>query len=244
MTPKAVYGKITIRKWHGLCPDFGHIKGMSRMKKGKDSLYNKYIKRTLDLCLAVILGIPAFIIIALCFVAIKIESPGPAFFIQERPGLAGKIFKVYKLRTMRVETEKDGRKLSDMERMTKSGKIIRKLSFDELPQILNILKGDMSFIGNRPLLVKYLSLYSPEQMRRHEVRPGISGWAQVNGRNELSWEEKFALDVYYVDNVSFALDLKILFLTIKNVLTHKGINAGEGETMVEFTGTREAVTKQ
>ena len=125
-----------------------------------------------------------------------------------------------------------------MERMTKSGKIIRKLSFDELPQILNILKGDMSFIGNRPLLVKYLSLYSPEQMRRHEVRPGISGWAQVNGRNELSWEEKFALDVYYVDNVSFALDLKILFLTIKNVLTHKGINSGENQTMDEFTGSK------
>ena len=208
------------------------------MTKGSNGIYNKYIKRFLDICLSLILLIPATLIIALFFVVIKLESKGPAFFVQKRPGYKGKVFSIYKLRTMRVETEKDGRKLSDMERMTKSGAIIRKLSFDELPQIFNILKGEMSFIGNRPLLVKYLELYSDEEMRRHDVRPGISGWAQVNGRNEISWEEKFKLDVWYVDNVSFSVDLKILFMTIKNVLTHKGINADEGETMVEFAGSK------
>ena len=159
--------------------------------------------------------------------------------MQERPGYKGKVFKIYKLRTMRVETVKDGKHLSDMERMTRSGRIIRMLSLDELPQILNILKGEMSFIGNRPLLVKYLPLYTPEQMRRHDVRPGISGWAQVNGRNEITWEQKFEKDVYYVDNVSFALDMKILFMTVKNVFARSGINAGVNETMQEFSGTKE-----
>ncbi|MBR3300648.1 MAG: sugar transferase, partial [Clostridia bacterium] len=129
---------------------------------------------------ALILFLPALIIVSLCYISIKIESRGPAFFVQQRPGYKGKIFNIYKLRTMRVETEKDGKKLSDMERMTKTGVVIRKLSLDELPQILNILKGEMSFIGNSPLLVKYLDYYTPEQMRRHDVRPGISGWAQVN----------------------------------------------------------------
>ena len=207
------------------------------MKKGKDGFYNKFIKRILDLMMALILTVPAFLLVAICYVAIKAESKGPAFFVQERPGYKGKIFRIYKLRTMRVETEKDGVKLSDMERMTRTGAIIRKLSIDELPQILNILKGEMSFIGNRPLLVKYLDYYTPEQMRRHDVRPGISGWAQVNGRNELTWEQKFERDVYYVDNVSFSLDVRIVFLTIKSVFMHSGINAGINETMQEFTGT-------
>lgn len=207
------------------------------MKKGKDGFYNKFIKRILDLMMALILTVPAFLLVAICYVAIKAESKGPAFFVQERPGYKGKVFRIYKLRTMRVETEKDGVKLSDMERMTRTGAIIRKLSIDELPQILNILKGEMSFIGNRPLLVKYLDYYTPEQMRRHDVRPGISGWAQVNGRNELTWEQKFERDVYYVDNVSFSLDVRIVFLTIKSVFMHSGINAGINETMQEFTGT-------
>lgn len=212
------------------------------MKKGKDGIYNRYIKRVFDLIFAIIIAVPSLFLVAVCYVAIKLESKGPAFFVQERPGYKGKIFKIYKLRTMRVETEIDGRKLTDMERMTKSGAIIRKLSLDELPQVLNILKGEMSFIGNRPLLVKYLELYSPEQMRRHDVRPGISGWAQVNGRNELTWEQKFECDVWYVDNICFTLDLKILFMTVKNVLNHSGINAGENETMQEFNGNRETVT--
>lgn len=211
------------------------------IKKGSAGFYNRYVKRVLDLFLALVLSIPALVLVTICYLAIKIESKGPAFFVQQRPGYKGKIFNIYKLRTMRVETEKDGKKLSDMERMTKTGAIIRKLSLDELPQIYNILRGEMSFIGNRPLLEKYLPLYTPEQMRRHDVRPGISGWAQVNGRNELTWEQKFERDIWYVDNVSFSLDMKILFMTIKNVLKHSGINAGINETMKEFSGTKETV---
>lgn len=199
-------------------------------------MYANFVKRILDLLFSLILAIPAFIIIAICYVWIKNESHGPAFFVQNRPGYKGKIFKIYKLRTMIVETERNGRQLTDMERMTKIGKVIRALSFDELPQVLNILKGEMSFIGPRPLLTNYLPLYSKEQMRRHDVRPGLSGWAQVNGRNELSWEQKFERDVWYVDHISFFIDLKILWMTIKNVMKHQGINAGVNETMAVFQG--------
>lgn len=201
-------------------------------------MYQHVIKRILDFLFALILGIPAFIIIAFCYIAIKAETKGPAFFVQERPGYKGRIFKIYKLRTMRVEIEENGRVLRDTERITRIGGIIRACSFDELPQMLNVLKGEMSFIGPRPLLPEYLPLYSAEQMRRHDVLPGISGWAQVNGRNEITWEQKFERDVYYVDHISFGLDVKILFMTIKNVLRHQGINAGVGETMGRFTGNR------
>jgi lipopolysaccharide/colanic/teichoic acid biosynthesis glycosyltransferase len=192
----------------------------------------------LDVLLAVVLLIPASVIILICYAAIKIESPGPAFFVQERPGYKGNIFKIYKLRTMIVETERDGRPLSDMERMTKTGRIIRACSFDELPQLFNILKLEMSFIGPRPLLVRYLPLYSERQARRHEVRPGISGWAQVNGRNEISWEQKFERDVWYVENCSFAVDLRIFWMTIVNIVKRQGINAGVGETMEIFEGEK------
>ena len=201
-------------------------------------MYQHVIKRILDFLFALILGIPAFIIIAFCYIAIKAETKGPAFFVQERPGYKGRFFKIYKLRTMRVEIEENGRVLRDTERITRIGGIIRACSFDELPQLLNVLKGEMSFIGPRPLLPEYLPLYSAEQMRRHDVLPGISGWAQVNGRNEITWEQKFERDVYYVDHISFGLDVKILFMTIKNVLRHQGINAGVGETMGRFTGNR------
>ena len=160
--------------------------------------------------------------------------------MQERPGYKGKLFKIYKLRTMIEQTQRDGKALSDMERMTRTGRVIRALSLDELPQLLKILKGEMSFIGPRPLLVQYLPLYSPQQMRRHDVRPGISGWAQVNGRNELSWEQKFERDVWYVDHMSFGLDMKILWMTLMNVLRRKGINAGVSETMVPFDGINKA----
>ena len=207
----------------------------------KKNLYLPF-KRFLDLLFSVILGIPALVIVGACYIAIKLETKGPVFFVQERPGKNGKPFRLYKLRSMIVETERDGRALSDFERMTKSGRIIRKLSFDELPQILNILRGDMSFIGPRPLLMRYLPRYTPEQARRHEVRPGISGWAQVNGRNELTWEQKFENDVWYVDHVSFGLDLKIFWMTIVNVLKHQGINAGADETMGEFMGTEAVAT--
>lgn len=206
------------------------------MRRGKDGFYCRYIKRMLDIVLALILAIPAFLIIAVCYIAIKSETKGPAFFVQQRPGKNGKIFSLYKLRTMIVETERNGELLSDMERLTKMGLIIRAFSFDELGQILNILKGEMSFVGPRPLLVKYLPLYTPEQMRRHEVLPGISGWAQVNGRNEINWEQKFERDVWYVEHVSFGLDVKIFGMTIWNVLHRSGINAGINETMEAFKG--------
>lgn len=195
-----------------------------------------YIKYVLDILLALVLLLPALAAVSLCYIFIKMETNGPAFFVQDRPGYKGKLFKIYKLRTMIEQTQRAGKVLSDMERMTRTGRVIRALSLDELPQLLNILKGEMSFIGPRPLLVQYLPLYSPQQMRRHDVRPGISGWAQVNGRNELSWEQKFERDVWYVDHISFGLDIKILWMTIKNVLKRRGINAGVGETMQMFGG--------
>ena len=201
-------------------------------------MYQHLTKRILDFIFAIILGIPSLLIVGACYVAIKMTTKGPAFFVQERPGYKGKIFSIYKLRTMRVETEENGRALTDAERITKVGKIIRACSFDELPQLLNVLKGEMSFIGPRPLLAQYLPLYTPEQMRRHDVLPGISGWAQVNGRNELTWEQKFKRDVWYTDHICFALDLKIFFMTIRNILKRQGINAGVGETMEIFTGAK------
>lgn len=172
-------------------------------------------------------------------IAIKIEdSKGPVLFKQEQPGKDAKIFEVYKFRTMRVETERNGKPLSDMERMTKVGLFLRKTSIDELPQLFNIIRGEMSFIGPRPLLVQYLQYYSPEQMRRHEVTPGISGWAQVNGRNAISWEEKFEHDVWYVENQSFLLDFKIFWLTIYNVVNRKDIDQSENDTMEDFMGSQ------
>jgi len=197
-----------------------------------------YIKRFLDLLFAIILLVITSPIMLLAAIAIKLEDPkGPVLFKQKRPGKNARIFTVYKFRTMRVETERDGRPLSDMERMTKVGSFLRKTSIDELPQLFNIIRGEMSFIGPRPLLVQYLELYTPEQMRRHEVTPGISGWAQVNGRNAISWEEKFEYDVWYADNQSFLLDLKILILTIFNVLKREGINNSQGDTMPYFMGS-------
>lgn len=172
-----------------------------------------------------------------CFIAVKCSSPGPAVFRQKRPGKNGKIFTIAKFRTMRIETEKNGRPLTDMGRMTRIGNVLRKLSLDELPQLWNVLKGEMSFIGPRPLLVEYLPRYSPEQARRHEVRPGITGWAQVNGRNALTWEQKFDLDIYYVEHMSFMLDARIVLLTTAAVFRRSGINQGEGNTMEVFMGS-------
>jgi lipopolysaccharide/colanic/teichoic acid biosynthesis glycosyltransferase len=160
-----------------------------------------------------------------------------AFFTQERPGKNAKIFRVIKYKTMTDELDLDGKLLPDAQRLTRIGKIVRSLSIDELPQLINVLKGDMSFVGPRPLLVKYLPLYSKEQMRRHDVRPGITGWAQVNGRNAITHTKKFEYDVWYVDNISFTLDLKILFLTVKKVFVREGIS-GEGIATAEtFDGT-------
>ena len=198
----------------------------------------KYIKRGLDFTVAfaaLLILSPLMLIVA---ILIKLNRDGPVLFKQERPGRGGKIFTVYKFRTMSVRTcDENGRELSDFERMSKIGSFLRKTSIDELPQFINILKGDMSFIGPRPLLTEYLELYTPEQMRRHEVRPGISGWAQVNGRNTITWEEKFRYDVEYVDNLSFRMDLNIFIKTILNVLKQDGINSDEANTMEKFQGT-------
>ena len=184
-------------------------------------------------------------LIALSAVLVKISDGGSVLFKQRRPGKDGKIFTVYKFRTMSEKTEdENGRELSDVERMTKIGSFLRKTSLDELPQFFNVLKGDMSFIGPRPLLCEYLELYTPYQMRRHEVLPGISGLAQVNGRNAITWEEKFDYDVYYVDHMSFLLDIKILFKTIKNTLKRADINCSDNNTMEKFRGTPAAEEKR
>ncbi|MFJ5747630.1 sugar transferase [Peribacillus frigoritolerans] len=201
------------------------------------------LKRILDFVFSMILLIIASPIMFLASIAIKLESKGPSLFKQDRPGKNAEIFTVYKFRTMRIETHREGRSLTDMERMTKIGSLLRKTSVDELPQLFNILRGEMSFIGPRPLLVNYLEHYSQEQMRRHEITPGISGWAQVNGRNTLSWEEKFKFDLWYVDNISLCLDLKILWLTLYNILNRKGINNSQGNTMPFFTGSKETQKK-
>lgn len=160
-----------------------------------------------------------------------------AFFLQERPGKNGKIFKIIKFKTMSDECDSNGNLLPDAERLTKVGAFVRSTSIDELPQLINVLKGDMALIGPRPLLVKYLPLYSTEQMRRHEVRPGISGWAQCHGRNQISWTEKFKLDVWYVDHISLLTDLKVFFLTIKKVIFREDINSDNDITMEDFDGT-------
>ena len=158
------------------------------------------------------------------------------FFVQERPGKNGKIFKLLKFKTMTDERDVDGNLLPDIDRLTKVGSLVRSTSIDELPQLFNVIKGDMSLIGPRPLMVKYLPLYNKEQARRHDVRPGITGWAQVNGRNSISWNKRFELDVWYVDNISLWTDLKILFLTIKKVLMRADINSANDVTMDDFTG--------
>ena len=199
----------------------------------------KFVKRSFDIAASSVILTVSLPVMLAAGAAIKASDGGSILFKQKRPGKNGKIFTVYKFRTMKEKTvDENGNPLSDMERMTKTGSFLRKTSLDELPQFVNVLKGEMSFIGPRPLLCEYLPLYSPEQMRRHDVRPGITGWAQVNGRNAISWEEKFAYDIYYVDNMSLSLDTKIIFKTIKNVLIHDGINSSEADTMEKFKGTK------
>lgn len=183
--------------------------------------------------LIIIFPILLFVIIWLHFA----NKGDGVFFMQERPGKDGKIFKVIKFKTMTDERDGNGELLPDEDRLTKVGKFVRSTSIDELPQLLNVLKGDMALIGPRPLLVEYLPLYSEEQMRRHEVKPGISGWAQCHGRNAISWTEKFKLDVWYVDHLSLWTDIKVIFITIKNVLMRKDINSATSATMENFDGT-------
>ena len=201
-------------------------------------MYAHFFKRFFDFIISLIalLLIGWFLIIISIWLHFANKGAG-AFFLQERPGKNGKIFKVIKFKTMTDERDADGNLLPDAERLTKVGKFVRSTSIDELPQLINVLKGDMALIGPRPLRVEYLPLYSKEQARRHEVRPGISGWAQCHGRNSISWTEKFKLDVWYVDHVSLLTDLKVIFITIKNVLMRKDISAEGSATMPFFDGT-------
>ena len=201
-------------------------------------MYKNHIKRWIDFTIALtaLLLIGWFLVLVAILLFFANKGAG-IFFTQERPGKDSKPFHVIKFKTMTDERDKDGRLLPDSERLTKIGRIVRSLSIDELPQIINVLRGDMALIGPRPLLMKYLPLYSEEQMRRHAVRPGITGWAQVNGRNAITHTQKFKYDVWYVDHLSFALDFKIFFLTIKKVFIREGISAAGDATMPAFDGT-------
>lgn len=198
----------------------------------------KFIKRAIDILGSFLGGLlisPILIIIA---ILIRIKLGSPIFFTQDRVGKDGKVFKIVKFRTMLEAYDKFGEPLSDKERVTSFGNFLRSTSLDELPELINVLKGDMSLVGPRPLLVEYIGLYSKEQFRRHEVRPGMTGWAQVNGRNNLNWDEKFKMDVEYVDNVNLLLDIKILFLTILKVLKRDGISKDGHVTIDKFKGNQ------
>lgn len=206
------------------------------MKSKSNGLYCKLIKRLMDFLIAalsIIIFSPLLIILA---ILVRIKLGGPVIFKQERPGLNGKVFKLYKFRTMTDAKDENGNLLDDEYRLTSFGKKLRSTSLDELPELYNILKGDMSIVGPRPLLVKYLPLYNDEQKRRHDVRPGLTGLAQVSGRNAITWTEKFNRDIEYVDNVSLGLDISIFFKTIYCVLKKEGINSDSAATMEDFTG--------
>ena len=200
-------------------------------------MYKHFFKRLFDFLISLIALIVISPILLVITIWLHFANKGAgAFFFQERPGLHGKIFKVIKFKTMTDEKDAEGNLLPDEVRLTKVGKFVRSTSIDELPQLVNVFKGDMSLIGPRPLLVQYLPLYSPEQARRHEVRPGISGWAQCHGRNAISWTEKFKLDVWYVDHCTLWTDIQVIFITIKNVLMRKDINSATSATMEVFNG--------
>lgn len=200
-------------------------------------MYKHFFKRFFDFWVALIALIVLSPILLVVTIWLHFANKGAgAFFFQERPGKDAKIFKVIKFKTMTDERDSEGKLLPDAERLTKVGRFVRSTSIDELPQLINVLKGDMALIGPRPLLVQYLPLYSPEQARRHEVRPGITGWAQCNGRNAISWTKKFELDVWYVDNISLKTDLKVIFTTIKKVIQRADINSETAATMEVFNG--------
>ena len=200
-------------------------------------MYRLVFKRILDCVIASIAFIVLFPLFILVLLVLSINNLGTPFFTQLRPGMNAKIFRIIKFKTMTDKKSFDGKLLQDSDRLTILGNFIRKTSLDEIPQLLNVIKGDMSLVGPRPLLVDYLPLYNAFQARRHEVKPGITGWAQVNGRNAISWEQKFEYDVWYVDHLSFALDIKILWMTVLKVFKSEGINAAGSVTMEKFKGT-------
>lgn len=197
-------------------------------------MYRFFLKRFIDIIISTIGLILSFITTIPTALCLVIANNGSPFFFQLRPGKNGKLFRIVKFKTMNDKRDKQGNLLPDEKRLTPIGKLVRKLSIDELPQLINVLKGDMSLIGPRPLLPEYLTLYNSEQARRHEVRPGITGWAQVNGRNSISWKKKFEYDVWYVDNLSFALDAKIFWLTIIKIFKREGISSAKSATMERF----------
>ena len=200
-------------------------------------MYKFLFKRIIDFLLAFLVLLFIWPIFLLIIIWLHFSNKGSGvFFLQRRPGKKGKIFEVIKFKTMTDERDVNGNLLPDIDRLTKVGKFIRSTSLDELPQLINVLKGDMALVGPRPVLPQYLPLYSPQQARRHEVRPGITGWAQVNGRNAISWQQKFEYDVWYVDHLSFLVDIKILFFTLKKVFKREGINSASSVTMEPFTG--------
>lgn len=205
----------------------------------KKGIYEKYIKRPQDF----ICGTCGFILLSpvmlITAILVRIKLGSPIIFKQERPGLDGKVFKLYKFRTMTNQKDENGNLLPDEVRLTKFGKMLRSTSLDELPELINIIKGDMAVVGPRPLLVSYLPLYNEHQARRHEVRPGFTGYAQVHGRNSITWEDKFDKDVYYVDRISFFMDWSIIFQTIKTVVKKEGITSNSSVTMEAFTGTKD-----
>ena len=207
------------------------------IKRSEVNIYRDYIKRVLGFSIALFALICLSPLLLVVTVWLHFANKGAgAFFFQERPGKDGKIFKIIKYKTMTDERDANGKLLPDSKRLTRVGRFVRSTSIDELPQLFNVLKGDMAIIGPRPLLVQYLPLYSPEQARRHEVRPGITGWAQCHGRNTLSWQEKFKLDVWYVDHCSFLTDVKVILTTIKKVIVRDGISQNGQATMESFNG--------
>ena len=202
------------------------------------------MKRSFDIFIALSTLFFLFPVIFIVGILVRLNLGSPIFFSQNRPGLHGKVFKMIKFRSMLDCKDKHGNILPDSERLTKFGAFLRSTSLDELPGLFNVLKGDMSLVGPRPLLIQYLPLYNKEQSRRHDVRPGITGWAQINGRNAISWEEKFALDVWYVDNRTFWLDIKIVFMTVRKVFVKEGISADGHVTIEPFTGSEEQGGRQ
>ena len=203
-------------------------------------VYEKYTKRLLDIILSLAALMVLLPILLLTAVLVRIKLGSPVIFRQERPGRYGKIFRLYKFRSMTDDRDETGNLLPDDLRLTRFGRLLRSTSLDELPELLNIVRGDMSIVGPRPLLVKYLPLYNDEQKHRHDVRPGLTGWAQVHGRNLLSWEDKFRYDVWYTRNISFATDVRIVLLTVKCIFAREGISSETAATMEEFLGTEES----
>lgn len=201
-------------------------------------MYKKFFKRWIDITIALTGLILALPFLLICMLLLYFNNNGKVFFIQQRPGFKGKPFNIIKFKTMNDRKDELGELLPDHVRLTAFGKFVRKTSMDELPQLVNVLKGDISLIGPRPLLMEYLPLYSPEQARRHEVKPGITGWAQINGRNALTWEKKFEYDLYYVDHLSFLLDMKIIFMTFYKIMKSEGINSATSVTMEKFKGSK------